>query len=572
MTASPIDSSESAPTDSPSSPTNDVVLDFLDDLRDGAEQLVAMPLSTRISLLSECAERLGEAGEQWVDLMCRLKRIPTDAPVAAEEILAGPVSTLRNIRLLLMTFRQIEKQGTPNPPGRVQKDADGHVRVPVVPIKRLLDRLAFKGLGAEVWMQPGTEESQIFSQHVEELKTPGTATPKVCLVLGAGNVASIPPTDTLHKIMCESTTVLLKLSPVNDALGPVLEEIFQPLIKRNLLRIIHGGPEAVADVINRELVDEIHITGSQQSHDAIVWGSTEEERQQRKAENNPRFSKSVTSELGNVSPWIVIPGEYTPKQLRAQAEHVASSITNNVSFNCIATKMIITSRHWAQRDEFLGLVKEILDSTPRRIAYYPGAKDRFEHFSRTTAPEGQELPWTLFTDAKLDERPELFREESFVCVCAETALDESAPEKFLPAAVDFANDMLVGTLGMSLTVPDQFQKQHADVLRQAISDLRYGSVCINSWSAIVYAMMSPPWGGAPGADIHDPQSGIGHVHNTFLLGPIEKTVLTAPLVITPKPTWFPTNKTAHKTAWNLFGIYKGQLSNVFGLITNALRG
>ena len=95
---------------------------------------------------------------------------------------------------------------------------------------------------------------------------------------------------------------------------------------------------------------------------------------------DPKLRKPVTSELGNVSPWIIAPGKYTARQLRSQACHVAASITNNVGFNCLATRVIVTSSAWRQRDEFLRLDREAMQATPVRNAYYQGAAERFEQF------------------------------------------------------------------------------------------------------------------------------------------------------------------------------------------------
>ena len=46
------------------------------------------------------------------------------------------------------------------------------------------------------------------------------------LVLGAGNVSSIPATDTISKVFQEGQVVLLKMNPVNEYLGPIFERLF----------------------------------------------------------------------------------------------------------------------------------------------------------------------------------------------------------------------------------------------------------------------------------------------------------------------------------------------------------
>ena len=56
-----------------------------------------------------------------------------------------------------------------------------------------------------------------------------------------------------------------------------------------------------------------------------------------------------------------MPGRYSTRHLRYQADLVAASIANNTSFNCIATKCLVTSRQWPQREPFLRLVAKRLE-------------------------------------------------------------------------------------------------------------------------------------------------------------------------------------------------------------------
>ena len=66
------------------------------------------------------------------------------------------------------------------------------------------------------------------------------------------------------------------------------------------------------------------------------------------------LKKPISSELGNVSPVVIVPADYDDDQLAFVAANVATQITNNASFNCNAAKMLVTSRAWPQRDAFLG--------------------------------------------------------------------------------------------------------------------------------------------------------------------------------------------------------------------------
>jgi aldehyde dehydrogenase (NAD(P)+) len=231
-------------------------------------------------------------------------------------------------------------------------------------------------------------------------------------------------------------------------------------------------------------------------------------------------------------------------------------VTNNASFNCNAAKMLITSKSWPQREALLGRLRAIFARVPPRRAYYPGAFERFEHLAGGRGEKlgkagKDELPWALvfgLDSADKDER--LFATEPFCSILSETTLDEADPAPFLRAATAFANDRVWGTLSAVVMIHPKTEREPgvASALETAVADLRYGAVGINHWSALVYALASPPWGAHPSSTLEDIQGGLGWVHNTFMLEGIEKAVLRGPLVVKPKPPWFVTHRKSHVVA------------------------
>ena len=512
-------------------------------------------ISERIALCQECIESVFREAEAWTEAAVKAKGLLKASPLRAEDVLSGPVVVIRQLQLTIQTLRNICGGGRPRLPGPPQRLTNGQLAVPVFPTRGFFDNLTFMGLSGHVRMQPGVELPDLHGNRLGvagEGRCHGTV-----VVLGAGNVSSIPATDSLNRIMFEGRRVVLKMNPVNEYLAPVFQRAFAPLIRENLLTIVTGGADVGAKLVSHEDVNEVHITGSAETHDAIVWGTDPQQRAERKRMRQPVLQKTITSELGNVTPWIIVPGQYTARQLDSQARHLAASITNNVSFNCLATKAIITWDQWSQREEFLALIRRHLDATPLRPAYYPGAAERYRLYSgQDISPdENGALPWTLLPSQKYDERPELFREESFVCVCAETGLNAASPESFLEAATDFVNNQMTGTLCASVTIPPKFRKSAGQTLERCLERLRYGSVCVNQWSGLAYGFTSPPWGAYPGATLEDVQSGIGSVHNTYLLDNFEKTVLAGPLINFPKPVWFPDHKHALNVANGLLRLF-----------------
>jgi len=228
----------------------------------------------------------------------------------------------------------------------------------------------------------------------------------------------------------EGKVCVLKLNPVNAYLGPYLEEAFSDAIAQNFLAIVYGAADEGAYLVQHNEVDEVHLTGSDRTYEAIVWGTSEEERRQRRAERRPLVDKPVTAELGNVSPVIVIPGQYTEKELRYQAEEIAGAMALNAAFCCCTPRILVTAANWAQRGTFLDFLADALSRTPTRPAYYPGAFDKYRlatanrsQVRRIGAAGNNILPWTIV--AGLDPwnaSDPAFRVEYFCPVLFETSM------------------------------------------------------------------------------------------------------------------------------------------------------
>jgi acyl-CoA reductase-like NAD-dependent aldehyde dehydrogenase len=539
-----------------SSPTTHAEVDrALADLLAAKDRWARQSAAELAAVVDRCVAGVAEVADDWIATACHAKEINPRAPIAAEEISGGPLATARFLQLTAKALRDIERFGRPRLPGQLTKSGDGRAQVPVMPSGALFDRLLFGEYSAHVRMLP-----EVTPENLPDHLAAGfrRREPGIALVLGAGNVSGIPATDSLGKLFQDGRVVLLKMNPVNDYLGPIFERAFRAIIEAGALRIVCGGADVGAYATGHPQIDEVHITGSIQSHEAIVWGPPGPERNRRRAARDPLLKKTITSELGNVTPWIIEPGPYTERELDYQAENVAAMVANNASFNCIAAKMVVTHRGWPDRQRFLDKVEAMLSRLPPRKAYYPGAADRFRRFTgRDIDTTAGTLPWTLLRDARPEREPLLFGEESFTCVFAETALDANDAGDFLDRACDFVNERLTGTLGAGLMIHPQFRCDAANEtrLQQALARLRYGTVAINQWPALGYAMMSPPWGGYPGATLEQPSSGIGWVHNTFMLDGIEKTVIAGPLVAWPKPLWFPTHRRADQVARRVLDVY-----------------
>ena len=552
----------------------------LAELRGSAQPWFAERPGDLVPLLERLTESLMEHSKDWVAAACAAKRIPDTSPAVGEEWTSIAV-TARYLRLLAAAMRDLATGQPPSAPSSPHAVAGNRIAVPAFPVD-IYDKAAMAGFSVDVWLKPGVSVEQANDRQAAAWSGGGSA--GVSLVLGAGNVAAIPITDALDRLFIARHPVLLKMNPVNDYLGPIFEQAFGELVRRGVLRIVYGGADVGQHLVHHADVNDVHVTGSDKTFEAIVFGGGPDGAR-RKASREPAVDKPVTGELGNVSPVIVVPGPWSEKDLRFQAQNIASMLTNNGGFNCIAVRAIVTSRGWDQRDSLIGGVRNVLRDAPDRYPYYPGARDRWQAFvaahpdAERLGDDGPEcVPWTLIPDLKPDADDEIaFTTEAFNAVVAEVGIDATDTVDFIRQAVTFANERLWGTLGASIIVhpkslEDPATKQAVD---QAIADLRYGTVAVNHWSAINFLMGASPWGAYPGHTIDDVQSGIGWVHNALMIAPddIEKAVVYGPFRMPLKPTWFVTNKAAAKVSRRFAALQADpswfRLSRV---VTAALRG
>src|SRR5262245_39613986 len=497
--------------------------------------------AAKAALLRGCIPRLLAVAPAWVAEGARARGADP-----GEEWLAGPTPSIRMFRLLAESLEQIAAHGHP-PLGRgVRTRADGRLAIDLFPASTL-DGVTLSGFSGHVLMDPGVDERSARERQAGfyQRRDPAGG---VSLILGAGNVSSIPALDVASKLFVDGLVCVLKVNPVNEWVGKHIEQALAPLIEPGYLRVVYGGADVGSYLTYHPGIDDVHITGSDRTHDLIVWGPPGPDRTRRQQANDPLLKVPITSELGNVSPVAIVPHAYSDKELRFQARNVVSMVFNNGSFNCNAAKMLITARGWPQREQFLGLVAEGLAQAPTRVAYYPGAFDRYrtllagharvERFGEGTT---EKLQWALVPGLDADDADEpLFRTEPFCGILSETSVGSTDPVEYLVATTTFMNDRLWGTLNAMLVVHPAAEKDPtiAAAVDRAIVDLRYGTVAINHWPALGYAVGTLPWGGHPSSTLANIQSGRGWVHNTFMLDGIEKAVLRGPLTVTPYPPWF----------------------------------
>ena len=529
----------------------------LDVLREGAGRWAALAIAGKIAILSECRDGVHRQAARWTAAASEAKGL-TGTPLAGEEAISGPWALLRALNAYIATLSSIERHGRVCfDSKRVRRGIDGQTIVDVFPVD-VYDRVLLDGVRAEVWMQPGVTPETL-DDTIATWYRQDRHEPRIALVLGAGNIASIAPLDVLYKLVADGTVCILKMNPVNQYLGPIFEDAFAPLIRDGYLRIVYGGADAGKYLCAHPAVDEIHITGSDKTHDAIVFGDGPEAAD-RKRSNAPLLDKPITSELGNVSPTIVVPGSWSDADVRFQAENIVTQKLHNAAFNCIASQVLIVPKDWKRTPDLIEAIYSLLGRLADRPAYYPGAAQRVRALAaghgETHAfgrDDGGFVSRTVCVLDPSDRDEAAFTTEAFSSFLGIVALPGDT-QTYLRDAVVFANERLWGTLGGNLVVHPATMREHRQAFERAVADLRYGCVGVNAWTGVGFLTCQTPWGAYPGHTLDDIRSGIGVVHNTYLFSRSQKSVVYAPFApfprsllgygsaLLPKPPWFVTNR------------------------------
>lgn len=553
------------------------------ELADGERRWGALSLSARADLVERVRVLTVENAADWVDAAVLIKGLDPASNLVGEEWLSGPYALATGLHVVAESLRALARGESPLA-GASFGSASGQTTVKVLPAN-LYDTLLMSGFTAQVWLQPGITREQAIADAGLAQRNP-EQTHGVGAVLGAGNITSITPLDTLYELIAHNRVVALKLNPITDPLLPVLSTVLAPFIEVGAVRILTGGADVGKYLVEHDGIAHVHMTGSANTHDVIVWGSGDEAVERKKA-GTPLLTKPVTSELGGVSPTIIIPGEWSKADIAFQAAHVATQRLHNGGYNCIASQSLILSSDWPQREEFLTALRAAMNDAPARRAYYPGSDSRVagarDSYPGATAlgPGGGRL---LVEGVTPSADEPLLAGEYFAPVLGVVELPGTGAE-FFRAAVVTANEVFAGTLGANVVAHPKTLAAMGDEFESLIADLHYGTIAINAWTAVGYLTPAATWGAFPGHTLDDVQSGVGVVHNAWLIDRPQRTVVRGPFrpaprsvlhaewSLSPKPPWFVDNKTAARTG-RLLAEFSGNPSaaKLPVIVASALRG
>jgi len=332
-------------------------------LRINSSELSKMTNQELIVLLNKTIENIQGIAYYWATLSAEKKGI-LQKHKEGEEWLGGPFVSILTLQYYIDYLEKNDELD-------INKFDDTKNSYKVFPNK-FIEKLTFPLLNAEIRFSKSMNFEQInefrgFKQRI------GTDSGSVTLVLGAGNVSSIPFLDTIFHLVANRSSIILKLNPVNDYLNPVFQKVFHEFIERGFISVVNGDIPTSKYLTEHRSVDAIHLTGSNFTYENIVYGRVLNEKERKLSSLSKSNKKPIFSELGNVTPIIVHPGKWSNSEIKFQARKIVTAKLNNSGFNCIAAQVVVLPKGWHSNDKLKKYIKHYLKKIGDTTSYYPGA-------------------------------------------------------------------------------------------------------------------------------------------------------------------------------------------------------
>ncbi len=519
-------------------------------MRLASKELISISNNELASIFQECIDQIPTYSEYWVELETLHKKVDPESSAVGEQWAGGPWLTAWGFKYLIESLRNL-----PDIDMNFDKMYDEKRHTLQVFPTKFIEKLLYMGVKGYIKLRNNMTLDDFKEYRGFESRI-NTKNPTTTLVLGAGNQSCIPILDFAHHIVTRRSPVVLKLNPVNEYLKPVFDSILSPFIKRRFLTIVNGDAELGKYLTNHQGISHIHLTGSSNTYENIVYGKKLSEKEVGSKSIKKINNKSITTELGNVTPVIVIPDKWSTSDIKVQAKKIATAKLQNAGFNCIAAQVVVLDKNWKQKDQLINEVKNVIRSQQTRYFYYPGSKERISEINKSSnveilSQDSCEVPYSASVTDSDDEF--YFHNEVWGGTIIFKILDSDSIKDYIKQATTFCNNELWGNLGCTVLIKPKTERTYRNEFNEMIDNLKYGTVAINEWCALGFAIPSLPWGGYPGNKDSDIQSGQGYVHNSFLFeSPLNGIVRTdfKPL-LNIDPPWFITHKNSPNVLKNL---------------------
>ena len=231
-------------------------------LRVNSSEFLNLEKNNLITMLNQTIENIKTISYYWASFASEKKGILNKAK-EGEEWIGGPFACIYAIQYFI---ESLQSEGDLDK----TKFDDSQKSYKVFPTKNI-EKLLFPFLEGEIRFGKNLSFEQInefrgFANRFKKNK------PKITLILGAGNVSSIPVLDALFHMIAYKSVIYLKLNPVNDYLLPIFNQVFEPFISRGYMIITEGDMEASRDLTQHDGFHHTHLTGSNYTYENIVYG------------------------------------------------------------------------------------------------------------------------------------------------------------------------------------------------------------------------------------------------------------------------------------------------------------
>eukprot|EP01025_Chloroclados_australasicus_P051089 TRINITY_DN5943_c0_g1_i2.p1 TRINITY_DN5943_c0_g1~~TRINITY_DN5943_c0_g1_i2.p1 ORF type:complete len:600 (-),score=66.63 TRINITY_DN5943_c0_g1_i2:278-2077(-) len=492
---------------------------YIDQLQSAAPKWVQMSCEKRAELLLSCIPHVLKVADEGTEQLIKIKGAYDLGKAEERSTWATVIQTINGLAETLKSHGKL----TPN---RIFSKEDGQLVADVHP--QGIESILNYGFKSQVWIQKGMPASQgkLYKDKRAGLSDTDGG---VALVLGAGNFWMLGVLDAFHKLVYDDQVVVLKMNPTLELMGSYIEQALKPIFDQGFIKIVYGGAEQGKYLTDHPKIASMLMTGSNKTYDAIIWGDD------LKKVGKPKNTKPFTAELGNVTPLIVVPGDWTEEDMRYHIQYnIAPFKIIGCSNICFAPEVIITSRTWKLRGRFIEILREELDNAFQRKPWYPGIFAHYNEFLKRfpnceklgknpdQSPEA--LPNLVALGLSPDEA--WVDEEKFCQVLQEVSLDDCQDAgDFMQKATEFANERCFGQLACSVFIPPSTQAHFLSKFDKMISQLKYGTVVVNGFSGLGHSIQGGVWGAYPGNTPENIGSGTGFVQNKFMFDYPEKHVV-----------------------------------------------
>ena len=457
----------------------------------------------RLHLLEEVRERMKAYAKELAAADTTMKNNLMGEQIFTDEVsMMGTVVPVANTLTACIHLYESLAKGKMPEAEKVTRINEGIYNVEVKP------------LDAKERLIAGTQKLHLRIKGAPKQVNPMDKPAGIIAVSGAGNYSS--SLEMVKAMFLENKAVIHKPHKLNEKTDEVWEKIFQPLVEKKVIAFIDADQGRAMTTLDG--LDKIYFTGSTAVAKAI----------------DSAASAPLISECGGNNPCIVVPGDlpWSKKEIEHQAIQIATISKLNGGAVCGRLQTIVVAKEWNQRQEFINALKKALEEqTPAMGTYYPGSNDVMAKFKENhpdaivLEPEGGKYrsgQFMVIEDVKLDSYA--IKNEAFCQIINEVALDVTPNAKeFLPAAVEFCNTKLLGTLGSSILIDEDTKKANKTVLDQAVTDLEYGGIAINTMPPFIFLSPYLTWGG--NEEGKEFVSGIGNFGNAYCFENIEKSIL-----------------------------------------------